>query len=189
MLTQPGHSLLGNLTVVVLVMGVAFFGQVVVQTHHHAGLFGFLCIEAAQQTLESAFAFMQVHGQYFFGEPVVVVAAAVVQFADGRNVVPLLAQAMHPAGNRTVIGHDVVPIASLVRITAGRHGRACGAAQRAGAVGIRKTRAALGDGIDMRRLHHRMPIAADYRPAVVVSHEDHKALGYGHLGLLNTSFI
>ena len=141
-------------------------------------------VEPAQQAFERALALMQVHGQDLLGEPVVVFFAAVMQLADGGDVMTLLAQAVHPTGDGAVVGHHVVPVAGLVRVAASRHGRPRRAAQGAGAVGVGEAGAAARDGVNMRRLHHRVAIAAEDRPVVVVGDKNHEALGQGHPGLL-----
>src|SRR5260370_31895462 len=68
-----------------------------------------LRIAAAQQREGSAFALMHLHRKDFFGEAVVI-AAPILELTNGRDLVALVAKAMHPGRHTTIIGERIVPI-------------------------------------------------------------------------------
>ena len=79
----------------------------------------------AQKSFDPAFAVADIHRQDFFLKAVVVVTAAIVQFADRIDPMTLAHQLMTPTDGLTLIGLGVGPAAVLVHVLSGGKGRPC----------------------------------------------------------------
>ena len=91
------------------------------------------------------------------------------------------AQLVMPARDRAFVAVGVVPVADLVDVLADRERGARRDAHRARAVGRREARAALRQRIQVRRLHDRVPVAAEHLRGMLVGHDDKdvaRALGH-----------
>ena len=132
----------------------------------------------AQQADQVTLLVHHVHGQDFFGEAVVFVGTAEMQFADGRHVVPAFAQQMVPALGRTVIRIGVVPKADLVNVFANGECSTCRHADGAGGVGLGKARSASGQRVEVRGLNNRVAITTQDLAAVLVGHDDKQVLRF-----------
>jgi hypothetical protein len=175
---QPLDRALRDAPVVLLIVRGAGTRALHVEVPEAAVVLGRLFTVAAQQVLDRALAFVQVHGLDLFAEAVVIFVASVVQLAHCDYGVAGIAQAVHPARHATVVDDRVVPITRLVRIATGGDARTRRTAERARAPRLVVTHARRRDAVDVRGLHNRVAVTAGHCAIVVVGLKEDEVGGF-----------
>lgn len=91
------------------------------------------------QLINSPMSFRYIHGVMLLGETILILGAAVMEFADGVDAKALLLQAMTPGRYGAVVGKGVVRMANLVDIATSGQGCTTGDADRTIRIGMGET--------------------------------------------------
>src|SRR5262249_37590816 len=123
----------------------------------------------------------EMHGVDFFVEPVRVLAAAVMQLADGRDPVAGIHEVMPPGAELAAVGMRLIPASDLGYVSTGGEAGSRRSADRAVGVGVGEPHPALGERIEVRRLHEGMAVAAERAARMLVGEEQQDVLGWHEL--------
>ena len=169
---EPITSQTGDVGIVVQGSGNAWAGVLDIRSFHFVDGGG-----VANRSHHVADSIHHVHRQQGSAETDRVLHAAIVQLSDGVHPMSGLDQAMPPAGNSSIVGTCVVPIAGLVHVTAGRQAGARGDTERTIAIGGVEPNPPCGQSVEMGRLDQRVTVTTQGIPIVLVRENKQEITG------------